>query len=494
MTPALAILLAAQASVGGLPAEPHGDCASLKTLQLPDIRITNAAPVAAGVTAAVRDAHCVVEGTVGREIRFRVLMPDGWNRKLMMGGGGGFVGGIDNQALASINAGYATVGTDTGHQGAVTTASWALNDIERQLNFGHVGVHRVAETAKAIVRHYYNAGIERSYFSGCSNGGRQALMEAQRYPDDFDGIIAGAPAADFTGIGAQFISNIQKAFPDPSAIAQPIFSPETLQNVETQIVAKCDAIDGVADGLLEDPRRCTVDLMSLTGLTDAQKKLLTALYGETRVNGELVYPAQPFGGEGHADGWSAWIVGISKMLLGFQKVPSARFAFGTEMFKNFILGDPNWDYTKYDFRNFRKDSALAASILNATNPNLDAFKASNGKLVIYHGWSDAGLSALGTLRYVDQVRVRDPQSDDYMRTFMMPGVLHCGGGPGPDRANWTKVIEEWVEKGIAPERVIASKTEGGKIVRTRPLCAYPLRAVYSGSGSIDEEKNFTCSK
>lgn len=314
MTPALAILLAAQGSLGRLPAEAsakagaaqHIECASLKSQQLPDVRITNAAPVAAGVAAAVHGAHCVVEGAVGREIRFRLLLPDKWNRKLMMGGGG-FVGGVDNQALASINAGYATVGTDTGHQGAVTGASWALNDIERQLNFGHVGVHRVAETAKAIVRHYYNATIERSYFSGCSNGGRQALMEAQRYPDDFDGIIAGAPAADFTGIGAQFISNIQKIFPDPGAVATPVFTAEALTSVERQVVEKCDAIDGVTDGLMEDPRRCTVDVTTLAGLTDAQKTLLKSLYAETRINGELVYPAQPFGGEGHADGWSAWI-------------------------------------------------------------------------------------------------------------------------------------------------------------------------------------------
>ncbi len=492
MTPALAILLAAQASLGGLPAASR--CAALTSLQLPDVRITNAAPVAAGVAAAARGAHCVVEGAVGREIRFRLLLPDEWNRKLMMGGGGGFVGGIDNQALSSINAGYATVGTDTGHQGAVTGASWALNDIERQLNYGHVGVHRVAETAKAIVRHYYNTPIERSYFNGCSNGGRQALMEAQRYPDDFDGIIAGAPAADFTGLGAQFISNIQKIFPDPGAIATPVFTVETLNSIERQIVEKCDAIDGATDGLMEDPRRCTLDVSTLAGLTDAQKTLLKALYAETRINGELVYPAQPFGGEGHADGWSSWIVGISKMLMGFQKAPSARFAFGTEMFKNFIYSDASWDYTTYDFKNFRRDSALAAAILNATNPNLEAFKASNGKLVIYHGWSDAGLSALGTTRYVDQVHARDPKAQDYVRTFMMPGVLHCVGGPGPDRVDWTAVIENWVEKGVAPERVIASKNEGGKAVRTRPLCAYPLRAVYSGSGSIDEEKNFTCSK
>lgn len=494
MIATLAFVLAAQASLGGLPAAPPADCASLKSLQLPDVRITGATPTAAPASGAVRVAHCEVLGTVGREIRFRLLLPDGWNRKFMMGGGGGFVGGIDNQALSSINDGYATVGTDTGHQGMVTTASWALNDIERQLNFGHLGVHRVAETAKAIIRHYYRADIERSYFNGCSNGGRQALMEAQRYPDDFDGIIAGAPAADFTGIGAQFVRNQQLLFPDPRTIATPVFSDETLKSVEAQIVDQCDRLDGVGDGLMTDPRRCTVDVATLTGLTGAQKTTLAALYAETIVNGEVVYPAQPVGGEGQADGWPAWITGVNRMLMGMQKAPSAQFAFGTEMFKYFIYGDRNWDYSTYDFRSFRKDSALAASILNATNPDLTAFKASNGKLVIYHGWSDAGLSALGTLRYVDQVQARDAGAQDYVRTFMMPGVLHCAGGTGPDRVNWASVIENWVEKGQAPERVVATRSEAGKVVRTRPLCAYPLRAVYSGSGSIDDEKNFTCGK
>ena len=491
---ALAFLLAAQASVGGLPAAGHVDCASLQSLQLPGVKITKAAPIAAGVAAAVKDAHCVVEGSVGREIRFRLLMPDAWNRKLMMGGGGGFVGGIDNQALSSINAGYATVGTDTGHQGAVTTAAWALNDIERQLNFGHVGVHRVAETAKAIIRHYYNAPIERSYFSGCSNGGRQALMEAQRYPDDFDGIIAGAPAADFTGIGAQFIKDIKALYPDPKNLSASPLTPETLKSVESQIIATCDAVDGVEDGLFEDPRRCAIDVNTLTGLTDAQKRVLKTIYAETRNKDGVIYPAQPFGSEGDPNAWEGWITGPNKLVMSLQKAPSLRFAFGTEMFKYFIFNDPAWDYTKYDFSTFKRDAAQASSILNATSPNLDAFKTSNGKLIIWHGWSDAALTTLGTIKYVDDVRARDADSRDYVRTFLMPGVLHCIGGPGPDRADWTRAIEDWVEKGIAPERVIASKSAGGKVVRTRPLCEYPLRAVYNGSGSIDDEKNFTCRK
>ena len=495
MTSALAFLLAAQASLGGLPAvgsAKAGDCSSLQSLQLPDVKITKAAPIAAGVAAAVKDAHCVVEGSVGREIRFRLLMPDNWNRKFMMGGGGGFVGGVDNQAVASINAGYATVGTDTGHQGAVTTARWALNDIERQLNFGHVGVHRVAEVSKAIIRHYYNAPIDRSYFSGCSNGGRQALMAAQRYPDDFDGIIAGAPAADFTGIGAQFIKDIKALYPDPASLSAPPFTAETLKSVESQIVGKCDAVDGVKDGLLDDPRQCTVDVSALTGLTDAQKSVLKTIYGETRTKEGVLFPAQPVGSEGDPNAWAGWIVGPNSLVMSLQKAPSLRYAFGTEMFKYFIFNDAAWDYSKYDFANFKRDSAQASAILNATNPDLDAFKASNGKLIIWHGWSDPALSALGTIEYVDKVRARDASSRDYVRTFLMPGVLHCAGGPGPDRVAWTSVLENWVEKGIAPERVIASKSDGGTVVRTRPLCEYPQRAVYTGSGSIDDEKNFVC--
>ena len=489
MSAVLALLFAGQAA-SGLPAAASakaGDCVSLKSLQLPDVTITAAAPVAAGT--AIKVGHCRVEGSVGKEIRFRLLLPDDWNRKFMMGGGGGYVGNIDNQAQGAINFGYATVGTDTGHVAGITSAGWALNDLERQLNFGHVAVHRVAEVSKAIIRGYYGAPAARSYFNGCSNGGRQALMEAQRYPDDFDGIVAGAPAADFTGIGAQFIKDVQALFPDPKNLAPP-FSSEVMKSVESQIVEKCDAIDGVTDGLIEDPRRCTVDVASLARLTDAQKSVLKRIYGETRNQDGVIAPGQPFGGEGDPNGWPGWIVGPNPIAQ-----PSLRYAFGTEMFKHFIFGDPSWDYSRYDFANFQKASAQAASILNATNPNLDAFKKSNGKLIIWHGWSDAALTAYGSINYYEAVAKQDPASRDFVRLFMLPGVLHCAGGPGPDRADWFRTIDEWVEKGVAPERVIATKAATTTTpARTRPLCAYPLRAVYSGSGSIDEEKNFTCSK
>jgi feruloyl esterase len=473
--------------------EAAGECGQLAALKLPDVKVTEAVAVPAATTGAIRVAHCRVNGTVGREIRFSLLLPDTWNQKLMMGGGGGFVGGIDNQARASVNAGYATVGTDTGHQGGVTTASWALNDLERQLNFGHLAVHRVAEVSKAIIRSHYGSDQTRSYFNGCSNGGRQALMEAQRYPDDFDGIVSGAPALDFLGIGAQFIKDMQAAYPNPAGLATAPFSSEVLKSVESQIVDKCDAMDGAKDGLMEDPRQCQVDVAALTGISDAQKAALKKIYGETKNKDGVIYPGQPVGGEGDAQGWPSWIIGPNP-LVAAQKAPSLRYAFGTEMFKYFVFNDPAWDYSRYDFSNFRKETAQAGSLLNATDPNLDAFKARGHKLVIWHGWSDPALTALGSIKYYEQVQARDPGVRDYARMFMMPGVLHCAGGPGPDTADWASVIDDWVVKGQAPERVIARKVStAGAVSRTRPLCVYPQRAVYNGAGSLDDEKSFSCS-
>jgi Tannase and feruloyl esterase len=271
------------------PATTHAECSHLTMVQFPDVKITAATAVAEGASTdqpsvgavapnRVRAAHCRVEGTIGSEIRFRLLLPDAWNRKFLMGGGGGYVGTIDNQAQASVNLGFATAGTDTGHQSAaVTDASWALNNLERQLNFGYLAVHRTAEAAKAIIRSYYDAPIEKNYFSGCSNGGRQALMEAQRFPDDFEGIVAGAPAYDFVGVAAQFIKEIQVAFPDPK-VNTPLLTPATLKTIETQILEKCDAMDGVKDGLMEDPRKCTVNVDALTGITPQQRDILKTVY------------------------------------------------------------------------------------------------------------------------------------------------------------------------------------------------------------------------
>jgi hypothetical protein len=491
-----AAVLAAQPAIPGAstPSSQSGSaasgCARLTALAWPDLRITEAVAIAAASTGTVRASHCRVSGIIGTETKFTLLLPDQWNGKFFMGGGGGFVGNVQNSAEVTVNDGYATAGTDTGHQGGITDASWALNNLERQINFGYLAVHRTAETSKAIIASYYGRPAARNYFNGCSRGGGQALMEAQRFPSDFDGIVAGAPAYDWTGLAAQNISNAQAVFPDPQKLDAPLFTADQLKMVESRILEACDAKDGVRDGVMDDPRQCQFDIGTLP-LSDRQKHALRELYAPTMNREGQIYPAQPFGGEGQPAGWPAWITGGGSPQPG-QNGPALRFAFGTQIFKYLVFNDPNWDYSKYDLSNWKKDTALAATVLNATNPDLSAFKARGGKLILWHGWADAALSPLASIRYHDDVTARDPQARDYFRTFMLPGVLHCGGGAGPDAVDWFTVMADWVEKGRTPERLVARKMANGAATRSRPLCAYPQKAVYNGSGSTDDERNFVC--
>jgi hypothetical protein len=482
--PLIVAVMCACGPVSAVAQTDHAECSHLMMLKLPDVKVIESVAVPAAETGAVRAAHCRVNGVIGSEIRFSLLLPNKWNHKFFMGGGGGFVGTVQNSAMSTVNDGYATVGTDTGHQGGATDASWALNNIERRVNFGYLAVHRTAETAKAIIASYYGSGATRNYFAGCSRGGGQALMEAQRFPDDFDGIIAGAPAFDWTSIGGQFIRTAQVTFPDARNLATPLFTLESLKALEARILDKCDALDGVKDGVMEDPRKCTFDLSTVTELTDAQRKALKVLYAPTN-NGEgEIYPGRPFGGEGQNGGWTPWITGNGQ--------GSLDHAFGTNLFKFIVFNDPNWDYTKYDLANLRNDTALTATFLNAADPNLDGFKAKGHKLILWHGWADPALTPLASVRYFEQVRARDPNSEDYFRMFMMPGVLHCGGGTGPDAVDWPAAIADWVENGKAPSRLTARKMVNGAPTRTRPLCAYPATAQYKGSGSTDDEANFVC--
>jgi Tannase and feruloyl esterase len=483
------VLPAGQRLIDAAGQTARPSCAQLTTLRLPDVSVSEAAAVPAATSGPIRAAHCRVTGVIGTEIRFSLLLPDDWNQKFFMGGGGGFVGSIQNSAQSTVNIGYATAGTDTGHQGAGTDASWAHNNLERQLNFGYLAVHRTAETAKAIIASYYGSAPARSYFQGCSRGGGQALMEAQRFPADFDGIVAGAPAYDWTGIAAAMIRNMQAVFPDPRKTNTLMITPETLKTVEAKIVEACDATDGVADGIIDDPRQCRFDVNTLP-LSAAQRTALKVIYAPTANRDGEIYPGQPFGGEGQTTGWPLWITGANPPQPG--QAPSLRFAFGTGIFKYLVFNDPNWDYSKYDLANWKKDTALAATFLNATNPDLSAFSSRGGKLILWHGWADPALTPLASIRYHDQVYARDPNGHTYFRMFLMPGVLHCSGGVGPDTVDWTTTIADWVENGKAPDRVIARKIANAEVTRSRPLCPHPQRAVYSGSGSTDDERSFVC--
>lgn len=484
------------------------ECAAVAQLKLPDVRISGVEAVTPGAAtkpARVTVPHCRVEGVVGTEIRFRLVLPDGWNGRFVMGGGGGFVGMVDNQVEEVANLGYATVGTDTGHQAPGIQASWALHHLERQVNYGYLAVHRVAEVAKAVVRAYYGREAAHSYFLGCSNGGRQAMMEAQRFPGDFDGIVAGAPAYDFTRIAASFITHAAATFPDPANLKASAVSPAELRLAAAGALAACDGSDGVPDGVIDQPQACRFSLDALKAcpndiaaedcLTTGGRAALARIYAPIVGPDGEIYPGQPAGGEAEPGGWQNWITGVDPKLSAGTggKVPSLRHGFGTEFFKYFVYGDPTWDYRRFDVGTWAKDTQLASTFLNADSIDLDGFKARRGRLLLWHGWADPALNASSTIAYYDRLRARDPGAPDYARLFLMPGVLHCAGGTGPDVVDWIGAIAQWTEQGAAPARLTAEKKgAGGAIVRTRPLCAYPARAVYKGSGSTDDAANFEC--
>lgn len=491
---------AAQAGAGP-PA--HVECGSLVALQLPNVRVTEAVAIPAAEKGPVTVAHCQVSGVIDKEIRFTELLPDRWNERFFAGGGGGFVGSVDNQAQASVNFGYATVGTDTGHQGGGTDAQWALDNRERQVNFGYLAIHRMTEVAKAVVKAYYGVESKYSYFFGCSNGGRQALMEAQRYPDDFDGVVSCAPALDFTNIAASFVRNTQVVYPDPTALRMAAITPDNLRVLESKVLAACDARDGVTDAVLDDPRECRFKIADLPACPDdlagpecvtrKQRAAIERIYSPTLSQGAVIYPGQPFGGEGQPGGWQPWITSMNASAAAQGQPPSLEFAFGTDFFKYMAVGRKDWDYATYDLSNWRRDTAEVARYLNAVDPDLSRFKASGGKLILSHGWADPALNPLSTIAYYDQVQARDPRVRDYVRLFMMPGVLHCAGGAGPDFVDWFTPIADWVEHGGAPDRVIAQERgDVARILNARPLCPYPQRAVYDGKGGVNEADSYVC--
>lgn len=464
----------------------------LRHLRLPDVVLESVTPVSPDRQKNPLALACVqVKGVIGGHIRFELLLPEAWNGRFVMGGGGGFVGTVQGVVRDAVDHGYATVGTDTGHQWEPGyMAGWALDNLEAQLNFGYLAVHRTAEVAKAIIRAYYRAEAAYAYFTGCSRGGGQAMMEAQRYPQDFDGIVAGAPAFDWTGFAATTVAIAKVLYPNPEQLDSTVLTRESLEQLQQAILEQCDAQDGLKDGIIADPPSVHFDLSKVTGLTAAQRRAIEAIYQGARNDKGPIYPGYPEGAECDPGQWLAWIVGPLPPLLAKDHVPDLMFAFGTQVFKYFVFNRPDWDYSTYDFANFQRDTRLAASFLNAANPNLDALKARRGKLILWHGWADPALPAQATAEYYRQVQAHDPNAGDYCRLFMVPGCLHCGGGPGATDVDWLSVIVDWVEHGKAPDQLIASKSEQGKIVMSRPLYPYPQSAVYKGKGDPKSADSF----
>jgi feruloyl esterase len=499
------------------------DCPSLAKLTLPSTTISRAESVPAGsfqppTGRAIPSlpAFCRVAGVIApspdSSIQFEVWMPaSGWNGRFQGVGNGGFAGSISYQQMGDAVAhGYTTASTDTGHQATFSDASWARAHPEKIADFGYRAIHGMTANAKTIIRAFYGEGPRHSYFSACSNGGRQALMEAQRYPDDYDGIIAGAPANYWTHLLANSVWNLL-------ALAGDGYIPsKKLPAIQSAALAACDALDGVTDGVIENPSRCHFDPATLacagaetdSCLTAAQVTALKKLYaGGQLAGGKRLFPGYEPGGEAGPNAWAVWITGSAPER-------SLLFAFGTQFFRNMMFDNPAWDYRTFDAdRDTKAADEKLASILNATDPDLRRFQARGGKLILYHGWSDAAIAPGNTIHYYESVAAKmgARQERAFVRLFMVPGMQHCFGGAGPSSFGQLSVaggdadhdidvaIERWVETDIAPERIVAAKHKNdfdpkSEVLRTRPLCAYPATAHYTGSGSTDDAASFVCGK
>jgi feruloyl esterase len=512
-------MIAALLVAGALAAVTQ--CESLKSLPLPDTTITAAEFVAAGPYTALTvapapdtgryrgappggqppqgrgrgtaaaspivPAHCrvaaVITPSADSRIEIELWLPaERWNGKFQAVGNGGWAGVISYAALAAaVQEGYAAASTDTGHRGG--DASFALGHPEKFVDFAYRAVHEMTVKSKAIIWAFYDRAPRLSYWNGCSTGGRQGLMEAQRYPGDFDGILAGAPANYRTNhsvwsmaVGVRALRTSESAIP----LAK-------LDLLNKAVVEACDLLDGVRDGLLADPRRCHFDPSTLLCrggdsddcLTGAQVQTARTIYGPLKsATGKTIFPGMARGSE---PGWTALIGGpepLGLALTGFRYI---------------VHEDPTWDWRSFDVDRELELAERKVGMANAVDPDLRAFKARGGKLLMYHGWSDQLIPPENSINYYSSVLAKlGPNQDNFIRLFMVPGMQHCGGGPGPNQINSMAALERWREAGVAPNQLIASHVTNNRVDMTRPLCPYPQVAQYQGAGSTNDAANFAC--
>lgn len=473
--------------------------------------------------------------TADSRIGFEVWIPyDGSYRdRYLQVGNGGFSGDIVYIALAEgIRRGYATASTDDGSQ-THGTAEFVLGHPEKVIDYGYRALKETTDKAKAIIRRVMDAPPERSYFHGCSNGGREALMEAQRYPDDFDGIIVGAPANYFTHQFAAFVWNTQRIYPPASVI--PRIPNSQLHVLSNAVRAQCAGHDGglATDKFLTNPPACHVDFAPMTCapgsphgscFTPDQIDIIQAIYeGPVRDDAShaQVYPGFEPGAESHACNWGMWMTGkpVGSATCGPEGLPHVglQALFGIGFFAYFVQGHPSYDIHTLNFASDIDDADTRfAATLNSTDPDLRRFRAHRGKIIHYHGWDDAAVAARNSIDYWGQVEARmktfDPgfsraDMNNFYRLFMAPGMSHCAGGPGATAfGNLFRgsamdadhdvmlAMERWVEDGVAPERIVAQHLSEG--VRDpyfeRPLCVYPKLPKYNGAGDSKVAANWSC--
>jgi Tannase and feruloyl esterase len=475
--------------------QPKGSCASLQSLTGYDLSVMTAEAIH---TAGAAD-FCRVLIQVQPEIRIEVSLPAKWSGRLYMFGNGGFAG--ENLEAANrvatrntaLRLGFAVAQTNTGHDAArEPLATFTVNQ-QKLLDYAFRSLHVTAETAKRVAEAYYGSRPVRSYYNGCSTGGRQGLIFAQRYPDDFDGLVVGAPALNNIGGRLRSIATYQ------ALVKAPIPIPK-LKLLADRIYARCDAADGLKDGLIGDPRTCDFqparDLLVCSVsegpdcFTPAQIKTLETIYADVVINGKRVAPGWPKGAEiagpNGKSGWDGWIVretGLSQSALFAES--AVRYIFPKP--------DPTYDLARFDLERDAKLFDEVGKMINATDPDLTRFREHGGKILMYMGWADPALNPLMGVEYYESVLSRmGPSAREFFKLYMMPGVFHCSGGVGPACFDPLAQVIPWVEKGKAPGSVLAAQMDGGKVLRTRPLCAYPEVAKYQGQGSPDDAASFRC--
>jgi feruloyl esterase len=517
---ALGFLSAGLWTVTAVQAAVHCSQGAIQAIAPTNTTITSAVPQSDPAAYCAVVGYVTTHGPGPNQANFALSLPANANSRLLFIGNGGFGGDFnfpevfpDFESLPDLTtAGFAIAFTDTGHQGNFLDGSWALDDQAKQDDFLFRGVHVTAIAAKTITQRFYGQQA-RAYFAGCSDGGREGLVEAQRYPEDFDGIIAGDPAI---GPAAPGFNWNQRHLAMDTASYIP---PDKLALIDAAVMSRCDAADGVRDGLIQDPRRCEFDPSTLlcssknspNCLSSPQVAALKAVYaGATSAEGTRIYPGFMASDPAADDSWSTWITGfVSPDAPGTAEPWSDptlapwQFLIEDQILKFFVFADPAYDSFTFDLNS--GDLSKTHAVWNrgggeGIDPNLSAFQSHGGKLIIYHGWSDPAVSPLETIRYYNTV-IQDQggssPTERFARLFMVPGMQHCvGSGPGPNIFDPLPSIIDWVEKNVAPNQIVAAHFENNDpstnvVTRTMPLCPYPKAALFKG-GDVNQAVNWSC--
>jgi feruloyl esterase len=469
---------------------PQEACDALAGKTIGGAAISAATLVAA---AGQTGEHCKVAGVIGTSLRFEATLPTAWNRKLLYAGGGGWDGVIAGTALSPSGAsgGYVTIASNGGHDdpsGAVF-----LDNPQAQRDFGYLSIHTVLEAVKLIVQQRYGAEAERYYFEGCSNGGREALIQASRYPEDFDGIVVRAPAYSFTQLLLAFNNNMKHMLGTPGGA----ITPAKASAIAGAVLSECDALDGIADGVISDAASCAFDpaeLLCAAGdndgcLTDEQLNTAKTIYSEFKLdNGTSMYPGWGPGGEDQ--GWPPW-------LIGNDTTPPLQQFFSDAFIRYWLVKDASFDSLTFDPEAYLPQIEEAAGILDAS-PDLNAFFAREGKMILVHGTYDWAISYKGSIKYFNDVATAvggAATRDESMEFFLQPGVQHCFDGAGPDTIDLLDAITKWVEDGQRPSsaNLVSTKLDtSGDVVLDRPLCQYPSYPRYNGTGDESSASSYTC--